>query len=154
MTVVSDTSAITSLLQIGKEGILLDLFSRVFIPTAVKRELLRYHNKLPSFLEIKEVERDDFLRELLIDIDEGEAEAIALARNCSTDFLLIDDFYARTIAIQKGFNVIGLVGVLTRAKQLNVIHSLRSVLDDLEVRAGFRISKPLRERALQSVGEV
>jgi len=52
MIVVSDTSAITSLVQIGREQILKFLFDRVLIPPAVRDELMAFHKILPEFIEV------------------------------------------------------------------------------------------------------
>ncbi len=46
MLVVSDTSPVTALLQIGQAGLLPTLFGRVLIPPAVKDELMRFHSSL------------------------------------------------------------------------------------------------------------
>ncbi len=43
MIVVSDTSVITSLIQIGRIGLLQKLHGEVLIPQAVCNELLRAH---------------------------------------------------------------------------------------------------------------
>jgi predicted nucleic acid-binding protein len=40
MIVVSDTSAVTALLQVGEEGLLKQLYREVLIPEAVEKELL------------------------------------------------------------------------------------------------------------------
>jgi predicted nucleic acid-binding protein len=50
MLVVSDTSPVTALLQIGKADLLPALFDRVLIPPAVLNELLRFHASLPDYL--------------------------------------------------------------------------------------------------------
>ena len=50
MIVVSDTSPITSLLQVGVENLLPDLFGQVIIPEAVRDELLKFHPSLPGWL--------------------------------------------------------------------------------------------------------
>ena len=52
MIVVSDTSPLTSLLQIRKEGLLFELYGTVIIPGAVERELRRAHAELPMFLKV------------------------------------------------------------------------------------------------------
>jgi uncharacterized protein len=153
MIVVSDTSAITSLIQIGKDRLLAELFARVMIPTAVQRELLQYHEELPAFLEVAQVLRSARVRELSRRIDQGEAEAIALAEENSPDFLLVDDRAAREIAIAGGLPVIGLVGVVIEAKRRNLISAIKPVIEDLQAVAGFRISPGLKELALRSVAE-
>ena len=124
MIVVSDTSAITSLIQIGEETILHRLFSRVIIPPAVRDELLQFHQTLPGFLEIVEPAQKKRVIELLEELDAGESEAIALAEETGPDYLLIDDLAARTVAIAKGLPVIGLLGVLVKAKRSRAIDSM------------------------------
>lgn len=49
--IVSDTSAITNLLAIGRIELLEDLFGRVLIPPAVAAELRVGHSQLPAFIE-------------------------------------------------------------------------------------------------------
>jgi len=53
MIVVSDTSPITTLLQIQRTDILSRLFGKVIIPHAVEVELLRFHSRIPEFLEVR-----------------------------------------------------------------------------------------------------
>lgn len=153
MIVISDTSAITSLLQIGKEGVLQTAFSRVIIPPAVRDELLQYHTAVPQFIEVIAVANVSEVSGLMGDLDRGEAEAIVLAAEIKPDFLLIDDWAAREVAIGKKLPVIGLLGVLVKAKRGGAIDSLSDVIDDLETKAGFRISASLRDEVLRLVGE-
>ena len=153
MTVVSDTSAITSLIQIRREELLSKLFSRVLIPTAVRNELLKFHPSLPDFVEEAAVQDHVLLRELCEKIDIGEGEAIVLAHERSADFILVDDLAARKIAIKRGLSVIGLVGILVVAKRKKLIASLEQVLNELEKTAGFRVSNGLKRSTLRSVGE-
>jgi uncharacterized protein len=153
MIVVSDTSAITSLVQIGQERALQVLFEQVVIPTAVRDELLRFHKQLPEFLEVAAVRDANAVNDLLTEVDQGEAEAIVLCAERKADFVLIDDLAARHLAIERGLPVIGLVGVLIRAKRERAIASLAQVLEDLEQTAGFRIGPTLKAEALRLVGE-
>jgi predicted nucleic acid-binding protein len=153
MIVVSDTSAISALIQVGRDALLQELFSTVIIPRAVQGELLRCHQDLPSFLEVVDVNRPDFVVELCSKIDLGEAEAIILAHELSADVLLIDDWAAREIAIARGLPVTGLIGVLAEAKRNKLISSLREVIEDLDSIAGFWMSTRLKVSALRSVGE-
>lgn len=50
-------------------------------------------------------------------LDEGEAEAIALAKEQKPDWLLIDETKGRVIAEAEGLRVIGLAGALVMATQ-------------------------------------
>jgi len=49
--------------------------------------------------------------------------------------------------------IIGLVGALIAAKQKGFLSSLAATLDDLEVKADFRIGAELRVEALRAAGE-
>jgi uncharacterized protein len=143
MIVVSDTSAITSLIQIGQERALHVLFERVMIPTAVRDELRQFHKTIPEFLEVVAVADANAVNRLLNEVDQGEAEAIVLGAERKADFILIDDLAARKAAINRGLPVIGLVGVLIRAKRSGAINSLGRVLD----------GETLKADALRLVGE-
>ncbi len=50
--VVSDTSALCALLQIGYERVLEALYERIVIPPAVEQELLRAHRDIPPFVHV------------------------------------------------------------------------------------------------------
>jgi predicted nucleic acid-binding protein len=154
MIVVSDTSAITSLIQIGREGILPKLFARVIIPSGVRDELLEFHQTVPAFLEIMQVRDVRKVNELLLELDRGESEAIVLAKENQPDYFLVDDLAARNVAIGEGLPVIGLLGVLLKAKRSQLIGSLKEIIDELETKAGFRISIQLRADVLEAAGEL
>lgn len=154
MIVVSDTSAITSLLQIGRADLLPGLFSGVVIPEAVARELQRNHPKLPEFIKIATVANQNEVVRLSAELDSGEAEAIALMLEHQGDLLLIDERAGRRIARREGVPFIGLVGVLVQAKEKGLVESLRHELDQLARIAGFRVSEQLREQVLRASGEI
>ncbi len=84
-------------------------------------------------------------------VDNGEAEAIALAleKNCK---IVLDDKQARLMAKRLGVNVIGTIGLFIRAKQNGLIELLKPILDELE-NNGFRMSADLKTEALGIVEE-
>ncbi len=90
MIVVSDTSALTALIQVGRQALLQDLYEIVLIPEAVRRELARSHPILPGFLEVRTVADEVKVKRLKANLDLGEAEAIVLAfgKPTPTFFLL------------------------------------------------------------------
>lgn len=153
MIVVSDTSAITSLLQIGRVQILQQMYGTVFVPDAVERELRCSHAALPDFIIAVPVHDAEGVARFLPQLQQGEAEAIVLAKEVKARALLIDEKRGRAVAMQEGLRVIGLVGVLTAAKMKGLIPSLAATLDDLESKADFRMSAALKSGALRSVGE-
>lgn len=153
MIVVSDTTAITSLLKINRVSLLRDLFSDICVPTAVRDELLKYHTEIPAFLNVHAVADSAAVIALLKDLDHGESEAIILAQELGADALLIDEKLGRTIAESRGVRCLGLAGALLMAKQLNLIPSLADVLETLETDANFYLDKPLKKSLLNRAGE-
>jgi predicted nucleic acid-binding protein len=53
MIVVSDTSVVTSLIQIGRIELLFEIFGGVMIPEAVAEELSVSHVLLPPWIQIQ-----------------------------------------------------------------------------------------------------
>jgi uncharacterized protein len=98
MLVVSDTSPISALMQIGRAELLSDLFGAVCVPPAVNAELLRFHSSLPSYVEVRAVADRAHVASLVPRLDLGEAEAIVLAIETQADHLLIDERRGRVIA--------------------------------------------------------
>ena|SRR5436190_19990671 len=95
MTVVTDTTAVTTLLKAGEERLLREIFGIVSVSQSVWDELLAFHSHLPDFVLRRPVlEPDQRLAgtELL---GRGEAEAVKLVQEIGADLLLTDDRKAR-----------------------------------------------------------
>lgn len=153
MIVVSDTSAISNLLAIGLEGILLDLFGEVLIPPAVELELMRWHSDLPMFLSVVVPVRGDLMLSLSSLLDPGETEAISLAVEIGASLLLIDERKGRSEATSLGLKTTGLLGVLLEAKRAGLLEELRPVFDDLVSKADFRVSAAVKAEFLRLADE-
>ncbi|MFO1432835.1 MAG: DUF3368 domain-containing protein [Candidatus Competibacteraceae bacterium] len=151
--VVSDTTAITSLLKIGEVDLLRRLFQEVVIPPAVHEELLSYHPVLPPWLVVQTVAISDALRLWLRPLDSGEAQAIALAQLQRAELLIIDEKRGRALAEQGGVRCIGLAGVLLLAKQRQHIGSVEAMLSRLEQQANFYLAAPVKQKLLAAASE-
>jgi predicted nucleic acid-binding protein len=151
--VVSDTSAISALLHIGRIEILQVLFGTVIIPPEVRKELLRTHQDLPELLNVREPVEHAAVEDLLKQVDAGEAEAIVLAKEIEADFLLIDEKLGRAVAVRQGVRVVGLLGVLGAAKQRGLIASLRETIEELQREAKFRVSEAVKEAVYRQFDE-
>src|SRR5690349_4388256 len=123
MIVVSDTSVITSLIQIGQASLLRNLQGTVLIPQAVHEELQRTHATIPSFLEVRRVENRKMVDRLEAELDLGEAEAITLAKETNADLLLIDEKLGRQIAVREGLRIAGLIALVVEGKQRGIVDS-------------------------------
>lgn len=86
------------------------------------------------------------------DLDPGEIAALALELGIAD--LLIDEQLARTVALQLGLRVSGLLGVLIEAKHRGLTPEVRPLLDRLVLGARFWISPNLRSQILLRAGEV
>lgn len=161
MIVVSDSSALIGLASVGHLDLLRMIYGEVLIPPAVYREVVDLGEQRPGVREvttaawIKTTALTD--RTLAASLTErfgpGESEAIALAVERDADVILLDEHRARGHAARLGLRVIGVVGVLLRAKRGGQIERVKPILDMLIFRAGFRISARLYEQALRAVGE-
>ncbi|MEN6451148.1 MAG: DUF3368 domain-containing protein [Thermoguttaceae bacterium] len=154
MLVVSDTSPLTALLQIGRADLLPILFDSVVIPPAVEKELLRFHSALPTYLLVRSARRREVVEQLERQLDDGEAEAIALAEESHADYLLIDEKRGRSLAESRGVQVVGLLGVLLMAKKSGQLPVLGEIIAELESRAGFFVSSEVRRTILAAAGEM
>lgn len=136
MKAVLDTSPIISLSIINKLPILESLFSSIYIPKAVWKELSDNKAILPfsgikSFFnsrKIKEISKNNNLTPF---VDCGESEAIILAKEINADYLIIDDKRARSIAEEIGLECIGTLGLLYRAKEKSLITELKPLFTQL-----------------------
>jgi uncharacterized protein len=90
---------------------------------------------------------------LLSDLDRGEAEVIALARERAADLVILDERLARRHAQRLGLKVTGTLGVLLHAKNRGHVEAIRPLLDQLRA-GGIRLSDELVDRTLALAGEV
>lgn len=101
------------------------LYGQVILPEAVFQELtsvalVERHTRAIATLpwvQVRPVADRRFVETLLAELDRGEAEAIAVAREVHADLLLIDERRGRRVASRFGLKLTGLIGVLAEAKR-------------------------------------
>ena len=147
--ILSDTSVLIALSNIDELDILHKVYKNITITSEVSKE---FGEDLPSWITINEVMDRTKIDLLLLELDAGEASSIVLALEKTNSILIIDEKKGRMIAKRMGLVIIGLLGVLVKAKELNKITSLRPILERLE-NVGFRISSKLKNKILNRVGE-
>jgi hypothetical protein len=158
MVIVSDTSPVTSLIQIGRLELLNQVFGNVVIPKAVYQELCKVPNQQPvidsqNWLFVQKAADRNLVKKLEKELDEGEAEAIALALELKADYLVIDEFRGRDKAEDIGLKIIGTIGTLLEAKKKGLIPKVKPLMDDLIRNATFRIHPTLYQQVLKISGE-
>jgi predicted nucleic acid-binding protein len=156
--VISNTTPILSLLKIGKLELLHTLYGQVVVPEAVYREVMAGNDK-EYFADLRDfawltVETIGSVtaRQLLFDLDDGEAETIVLAQEQAADLVIIDEKSGRRYAEQLGLTLTGTVGVLLKAKERGLIDEVAPLLYELQKRQSW-MSDSLIQTALELAGE-
>jgi len=156
--VISNTSPLQYLYQVGQLPLLAHLYQQVTIPPAVVQELAAGAARgvalpvLPevAWLQVQAPSATQVWR-VASTLGAGEREALALALETPTA-LLLDDGHARRFGRLLGLRMTGTVGVLARATREGLVPRLAPLLDRLD-RLGFRLSAQARAMALTLVGE-
>lgn len=158
MVVISDTTAITNLYQVKLLLIMKELYGQVIVPQGVYEELSKLSSQKrvidqSEWISIQKVENESFLKELLKELDQGEAEAITLAIETKSDLLVIDEQKGRSVARRYGLRIIGVLGILINAKKRGIISRVKPYMDELREKAGFHVSEKLYKEILKRVDE-
>lgn len=161
MIIVSDTTSISNLFLIDHLWIIEKLYKTIIIPDAVYQELLRFNEFAPDISAITSaswIKRVDIENNLLVEtlrknLDQGEAEAIALAHELGAELLIMDELKGRDYAQKMNINIIGLVGILIHAKQRGIIPNVAEILRELREKAGFWLNDALYQKVLSIANE-
>ncbi len=161
MKVASNTSPLTNLAAINQFDLLRRLYGRLFIAEGVWRELNAFGQAWPGQAEVTSagwIERQEVRNTLLVetlrrDLDQGEAETIALATELRTDLVLMDEREGRHAAQRLGLRTVGVVGILLDAKQQGFLPIVRPAFDALRT-TGFYLSQQVYRRGLELAGEL
>jgi hypothetical protein len=162
MIVIADTTPFSNFIRIGELDLLQKIFGEIIIPPTVYEEILKLSDfgyDLSKFLTadwiiLMPVQNQVLVQNLLNDLDVGESEAIALAIETKSNFLLIDEAEGRAKALSLGLDIVGSVGVLVKAKNLGFISELKDYLDKLRVEAKFWLHQTIYDRVLKDAGEL
>jgi predicted nucleic acid-binding protein len=157
--VISNTSPLLYLHQVGHLELLTKLYGRVWIPPAVQEELRAGAERGvtvpdPETLEWLRVQplRDTTLLPVVIDLGAGEAEAIALALAHPGSLLILDDNLGRRIARLNNVTYTGTLGVLVRAKQEGLLTSIYPLMETLR-KTTMYLTENLVEQILREADE-
>lgn len=152
MVVVSNTSPINYLVQIGLVHLLEPLFGKVLIPRAVADELQdpgapaevrAFLAPPPVWLDIR---ANGEIAAHLYRLDPGERAAIALAGAERADLVLLDERKARIAAKELGLTVAGTLGILDLAARRGLVDP------DLAIERLAKTNYRIRPDLLQSLG--
>jgi predicted nucleic acid-binding protein len=151
--VVSDTTPLHYLILLGHDPILAKLYGKVFVPPAVLRELAHpsappaissWAKAPPGWLT---VQAPASIPHPFDDLDFGEREALALAKEIRAELILLDDKVARRVAEQEAFKVKGTLGVLADAARMGLL-DFRASVETLQ-RTSMHIDPKLAQRIIE-----
>ena len=147
--------------MIGELDLIEKLYGTIYIPAAVFDEIViqgegqagAEYIKNSSWIKVYPVQNTLLVKSLALQLDKGEAEAIALAIELSAYLVLLDEKRGRTIATQFNLCPLGLLGMLIQAKKMGLIPLVKPLLNKLRHQAGFWIDNKLYQYVLNAVNE-
>jgi predicted nucleic acid-binding protein len=158
--VISNTTPIISLALVGRLDLLEKLYGNVLVPPAVVAEVLAGGQFGIGVLEFQQATwfsqtplADPRRADLLVDLDRGEAEVIALAQEINADLVILDERLGRRHAQRLGLEITGTLGVMLKGKQLGFVPEVKPLVERLQ-KGGIRLGRPLIARVLQLAGEL
>ena len=161
MSIVVNSTPLISLGLLNQLDLLQKIFGRVILPYAVYNEVIikgkgkaGYENlSAVDWFHITDVDNSELKRSIMIELDEGEAEVICIAKEKNMPFVCIDEFAGRQYAKLLGLEVIGTLGVLLVGKQKGYIREIKSMLEKLIINDRY-IGRALYTEILQKAGEL
>lgn len=157
--VLSDTGPLIGLARIGKLDWLRELFGHVTVTSEVMDEIFAGKGGGDEALIQKAID-EGWLRRLDASLREphyphlgvGEASCIRMAVSRSEPtLLLLDDRLARREAKRAGLQIVGVAAMVGMAELRELTPSAHAVFDLLR-QSDYRISEPVIEEVLRSVG--
>lgn len=148
-TIIADTSCFIILTNIGELNLLQKVYGQIVTTPDVAAE---YGEALPAWVTIEPVQ-DSYRQKILeMQVDKGEASALALALEIPDSTVIIDDYRARKTAEKLGINYTGTVGVIIKAKITGIITSIKPMLAKIK-QTDFRLTNEIEQQALREAGE-
>lgn len=137
--IIADASPLIAFGSIDQLQMVFKIFSKIIIPQIVANECLA-EMQYPGATAIKKAIDAHKIQihaealhhdELLAVLDQGEADAIALAHQLNLP-LIIDEKLGRDVAKEMGIKIIGTVGIILLAKQKKIITHVKPILLELK----------------------
>jgi len=147
--VIADTSCLIVLSKINELDLLHRLYGNIITTVEVAKE---FDEPLPTWITLNKIS-DKHVQQLLeLQVDTGEASAIALALETANCTIILDDFKARKLAYKLGLKITGTIGIIVKAKQKDLIPSIKPYLKKIRD-TNFHLSAEIELQALKLAKE-
>lgn len=147
--IISDTSCLIILDKIDELELLMKMGRKVYVTPVILKE---FGKSLPDWISVVSPENYHYQQILEMDLDEGEASAIALSLEMKNPILMIDELKGRKVAEKLNLRYSGTFGLILRAKQIGLINSIGPILEKIKS-TNFRFDEKLFEKVLEQAGE-
>jgi len=160
--IVSNSTPLINFAAIQRLDILEQLFATIYIPAAVKQEVLvkgaAYNSadeiRNAAFIRTMSIRNVALFNSLRMDLDDGEAEAITLALEQDAELVLLDEAAGRKTAKFHNLTMSGSIGCLATAKQQGLITEIKPILNMMQDKARYWLSKSLYQHVLLKCDEL
>lgn len=156
--VIINNSPLSSLWNIGQLNLVHQLYGDVLIPYAVFEEFVA----ISQSQRLQTISTSAWLQVVHLanplhaisysNLDQGEAEVLALAVERSARLIIMDELKGRRQAKRLGLPLTGTLGILISAKRIGLIPTVQPLLSELQAN-GLYLSESLVARVLKQVQE-
>ncbi len=158
--IISNATPLIAFSRICQLPLLKKVVGNLVIPEAVAQEITAYpvgqHGSIDlaqeTWIQQRALQSTQQTSLLLLTLDQGEAEVIALALEVQASLVIMDELTGRKVAESLDIKVTGSIGVLMRAKQLGYISAIRPYTQQMK-QAGIYFSDRFIQAVLQQVNE-
>jgi predicted nucleic acid-binding protein len=147
--IISDTSCLIILDNAEVLNLLKNLYGQVVITPQILKE---FNEPIPDWIVVRSVSDQNKISLLEMQVDLGEASAMALALEVKDCIVIIDDLKARRIAEKLNLRITGTMGIIVSAKRKGILPSVKPIIEKIKS-SNFRISPELEAEVLRLAGE-
>jgi predicted nucleic acid-binding protein len=148
--IISDTSCLILLYKIKELELLRKFELPVCITPQIKNE---FGLELPEWIQVKSPVDNRFTNVFEMEVDPGEASAIALSFENENSILIVDDLKARKLASRLQLRYTGTLGLILNLKQSGKVNKIKPIIEKIRL-TNFRISDSLLDSVLNDAEEL
>ncbi len=158
--VIVNSTPLIILSNINQLDLLKKLYSEIYIPAAVFNEVtektdsacqqMKSHS---DWIHVCKITDESQKRMYQAKLHAGEVEVMILAQeNPKADLVILDDNAAKKTAKFLGLNVTGSLGVILKAKKMDILKEVTPLMNQL-ISNGFYITKEIYDLVKSETGE-